>query len=95
MGNLNCVRNESLITIETKIQIHGKSFAVANKSTKTAKIFHSETFALYGKQISIISSHIIGHSLSECTMESHGLWDMYHEISFDLRWFHGTYFQCI
>ena len=45
VGHLNCVCYESLITIATKI--HGKSFAVANKSAKTAKVFHSKTFALY------------------------------------------------
>ena len=39
------------------------------------------------KQISITSSRIIGHGLSECTMASHectmafhGLWNVYHEI---------------
>jgi len=45
VGHLNCARDESLITIETKI--HRKSFTVANKSAKTTKVFHSETFALY------------------------------------------------
>ena len=46
VGHLNCVCDESLIITKTKI--HTKSFAVANKSTKTAKVFHSKTFASYG-----------------------------------------------
>ena len=45
VGHLNCVWYESLIIIATKV--HGKSFAVVNKSAKTTKVFHSKTFALY------------------------------------------------
>ena len=44
VGYLNCVLIKSLIE---KI-IYGKSLMVANKSVKTANIFHNETFALYG-----------------------------------------------